>query len=257
LGVRLACFVIYLLAVGVIVAEAVPLPRPRPPALAPAAVDPEEPSATPAPSVCRLRLTADIARAPSVAPLTGPGECTVDDVVRLEAVVLADKSTVAVTPPALMRCSLAEAIAHWVRDDVAPAVRSLHAALVGLDNYASYDCRGRNRQVGATLSEHGKANALDMRSLRLTDGRVFRLTDPQADKVLREELRARTCARFATVLGPGSDGYHEDHVHVDLAERRNGMHLCHWEVREPGEALDPASVPVANIPLPRPRPSRP
>ena len=43
----------------------------------------------------------------------------------------------------------AEAIAHWVREDVAPAVRALGAPLKGLDNYASYDCRGRNRVIGA------------------------------------------------------------------------------------------------------------
>src|SRR5215831_17328895 len=88
LGVRTGCFVIYLLVVGIVSAGAVPLPRPRPPALAPAALDPEEPSG--APSACRLRLSADIARAPSIAPLSGPGECAVEDVVRLEAIVLAD-----------------------------------------------------------------------------------------------------------------------------------------------------------------------
>ena len=43
----------------------------------------------------------------------------------------------------------AEAIVRWVREDVAPTVRSLDAALRSIDNYASYDCRGRNRVVGA------------------------------------------------------------------------------------------------------------
>ena len=36
----------------------------------------------------------------------------------------------------------------------------------------------------------------------------------------RERLKASACARFTTVLGPASDGFHENHVHVDLAERR-------------------------------------
>jgi hypothetical protein len=236
-------------------AVAVPLPRPRPaqaPTMSvPDTARPEKSEVPPPPSACRLRLTTDWAIAPSLPALTG-GECGVDDVVHLEAVVLADKTRVAVTPPATMRCSFAEAIVHWVREDVVPAVRALDgAALKSVDNYASYDCRGRNRIVGAKLSEHGKANALDVRSVKLANGAVLGLTDPQVAKEFREGLKKVTCARFTTVLGPGSDGYHEDHVHMDLAERRGGYRMCQWDVREPGE--EPAVV--AHVPLPRPRPN--
>ena len=234
---------------------AVPLPRPRPaqapgaeppPAQAPEASEAEEP---PPPSACRLRLTAELAVAPSQPPLVGRGECGVEDVVRLEAVVLRDKSRVAVTPPAIVRCTFAEAIVQWVREDLAPAVRPLGAPLRGLDNYAAYDCRGRNRIVGAKLSEHGKANAIDIRSVKLANGTLVGLTDPNVGKDLRLGLRKSACARFTTVLGPGSDGYHEDHVHVDLAERTGGHRMCQWDVREPGEE------PAAAVPLPVPRPA--
>jgi hypothetical protein len=175
----------------------------------------------------------------------------VEDVVRLEAVVLADKSKVTLTPPATVRCTFAEAIVQWVREDVAPRVRKARdTALKGIDNYDSYDCRGRNRVVGAKLSEHGKANALDVRSLKLANGAALGLADPNVSKDLRESLRKATCTRFHTVLGPGSDGYHEDHVHMDLAERRGDYRICHWDVRVPEEA-----VIAEQIPLPRPRPT--
>jgi hypothetical protein len=177
------------------------------------------------------------------------GECGIEDGVRLEAVFLRDKTRVALTPPAIVRCTFAEAIVQWVREDLAPAVRNLGAPLRSLDNYAAYDCRGRNRIVGAKLSEHGKANAIDVRSVKLANGTVVGLTDPQVGKDLRLGLRKSTCARFTTVLGPGSDGYHEDHVHVDLAERSGGHRMCQWDVREPGEE------PVAAVPLPVPRPA--
>jgi hypothetical protein len=78
------------------------------------------------------------------------------------------------------------------------------------------------------------------------------LTDPHVAKDLREGLRKTTCARFITVLGPGSDGYHEDHVHVDLAERRSGYRICQWDVRDPESEVTASAV---HIPLPRPRPS--
>jgi hypothetical protein len=70
------------------------------------------------------------------------------------------------------------------------------------------------------------------------------------------------------VLGPGSDGYHEDHIHMDRAERRSSTGLCRWELRdEPRFALQSvstqpearparmtAAVSRGPIPLPRPRP---
>jgi hypothetical protein len=34
------------------------------------------------------------------------------------------------------------------------------------------------------------------------------------------------------VLGPGADPAHEFHLHVDLAERRNGYRLCQWPERK-------------------------
>jgi hypothetical protein len=190
-----------------------------------------------------------LAVAQSLPAVVGRGACGVEDGVRLEAVLLRDKTRVAVTPPAIVRCTFAEAIVQWVREDLAPAVRTLGASLRSLDNYAAYDCRGRNRIAGAKLSEHGKANALDVRSMKLANGIVVGLTDPQVGKDLRLGLRKSTCARFTTVLGPGSDGYHEDHVHVDLAERTGGHRMCQWDVREPGEE------PVAAVPLPVARPA--
>ena len=206
------------------------------------------------PSACGLRLTAEFAITQSIPMLDGPGECAVADVVRLEAVVLPDGGRVAVTPPATLRCDMAEAVVRWVREDVAVAVRGLGAPLRSMDNYASYDCRGRNNIVGAPLSEHGKANALDIRLLRLANGRTVGLTDPLVARDFRESMRKSACRRFSTVLGPGSDGYHEDHVHVDLRERAPGRYpMCQWDVRDP-EPVVVASDAAAKVPLPPPRP---
>jgi hypothetical protein len=253
--VKLICAMILLAAVSdLAAAPRVPLPRPRPEPPAAAATDVEEPSppeAT-APTACRLRLTAALAIAPSLPPIAGPGECGAPDVVRLEAVVLADQSRVAIAPPAVLRCTMAEAIVSWVREEAAPRALDLGSPLKTLDNLASFDCRGRNGILGAKISEHGKGNALDIHALKLVSGRVVELTDPQVPKDFREGLRGSVCARFMTVLGPGSDGYHEDHVHVDLAERRNNYRICEWDVREPQEM--PATAFAASVPLPRARP---
>jgi hypothetical protein len=136
---------------------------------------------------------------------------------------------------------MATALANWIREDVAEQVLPLGAPLAGIENYDSYDCRPRNRVAGALISEHGRANAIDIRSFTLTNGKRFELTDTAVTKSVRDTLKAGACARFMTVLGPGSDGYHEEHIHFDLAERNNGYRICQWDVNLP-------------VPLPRPRP---
>ena len=56
-----------------------------------------------------------------------------------------------------------------------------------------------------------------------------------------------------SVLGPGSDGYHEEHVHVDLMPRRPGRFaMCQWQVRDP-ESRDAAARDIAPLPPPRPK----
>jgi hypothetical protein len=227
----------------------IPLPQPRPaaaPALdgkqagpgTPGSADalPEPP---PAPSACRLALTDAVAIAPSIAPIKGPGACGGDDLVRLEAVVLPDRTRVPVKPAATLRCTMASAIADWIRIDMAPLAEGIGSRVSELDNFDSFECRGRNRVVGAKLSEHGKANALDVRGLRLANGQFIGLTDRTVARDVREKVMGSVCARFTTVLGPGSDGYHEDHIHLDLAERHNGYRICHWELYDPMPAIAP------------------
>jgi len=222
------------------------------------------PAGPPAPSPCQLRL-AKIAVFEPLPMLVGPGECGATDAVQLNGVILSDQKKVVLAPPATLRCALAEQVALWVREDVAPAVQELGSALQGIDDYDSYECRGRNRVRGAMLSEHGRANAIDIRGFRAAEGKTIELTDVNVAKNWREDVRASACARFSTVLGPGSDGNHEEHIHLDLAERRGGYKMCEWDVREPvveasGAQSAPQSVPgqtAAKIevpPLPRPRP---
>ncbi|MGE0285613.1 MAG: extensin family protein [Bradyrhizobium sp.] len=228
----------------------IPLPRPRP-AEAPkaetgkaepgkaepeSAKKPAESAAKaepPPPSACRLALTEEIAIAPSIADIKGPGGCGGEDLVRLEAVVLADKRKVAVKPAAVLRCKMATAIADWIRNDIAPIAASLGSSVSDLDNFDSYECRGRNRVVGARLSEHGRANALDVRAVKLANGQSIHFTDRTVTRELREAVLHSVCARFSTVLGPGSDWYHEDHIHLDIAERRNNYRICQWNVWDP------------------------
>jgi hypothetical protein len=290
--VKSAVFVAVLLGASP-VAAAPPLPIPIPQELSP----PQEayaafPEAAPAksataapapPSACELQLS-KLATFKPLLTLVGPGECGATDAVLLDAVILPDQNKVVVSPPATLRCPMAQQIAQWVRDDVAPSVLRFGSPLRGLDNFDSYECRGRNRVRGAQLSEHGKADALDVRLFKLADGQSLTLTDVNVNKDWREAIKASVCARFSTILGPGSDGSHEEHIHLDLADRRNNYKVCEWDVRAPApppvvqaksqdtapvaasaapaadnaapaeSEEEEASAPLDTVPLPRPRP---
>ena len=229
----------------------VPLPRPRPPLwLEPrsfveaAGPDFNSAAVSDKPTDCDLRLGRIAAFAP-MPRLIGPGACGGGDMVQLDAVLVAGAAAIEIRPAPYLRCEMAESLAAWISDEAAPRLAKAGASLRRVETYDDFECRGRNRVNGAKLSEHGKGNAVDLRAFTLADNKVIGLTDSNVPKDLRASLRESACARFTTVLGPGSDGYHEAHIHLDIAARRNGYRICQWEVREP---------PPPAIPLPPPRP---
>jgi hypothetical protein len=235
------------------VADTIPLPRHKPDI-------PHEPRSyaeaasglslppvmTDAASDCQKRLEG-MAVVEPVPRLIVPGACGGIDMVRVKAVILGDKSRAVIDPPPELRCPMAESLASWIREEVVPTLAGVSLRVV--ENYDSYECRGRNRIVGAKVSEHGKGNAIDIRAFRLANGKRIELTDIRADHALREKWRESACARFTTVLGPGSDGYHEGHIHLDLIERHSGYRICQWAVRDPQPTIARIEIP---LPLPRP-----
>jgi hypothetical protein len=247
-----------------VAADTIPLPRERPEIVR----DERSPVAkTAAPSACELRL-AELAVFKPSPPITGPGECMATDVVTVEAVLLPDKHRVVFSPPATLRCPMAEAVAQWITNDVAPTIAPLGASLRSIETLDSFDCRPRNGITGAQVSEHGHANALDVSSFKLANGVVVELTNASVIKSLREKFRDSACARFSTVLGNGADAYHDTHVHIDLMERSNHYKICQWDVFDAAQTASlvakkaaaaaahiPAAMNEANgVPLPRPRP---
>ncbi len=218
-----------------------------------------------APSPCQLRL-AELALFAPLPPITGPGECVATDVVKVDDVLLPDKRRVAFSPPVTLRCPMAKAVAQWISNDVAPAIDALGTSLRSIETLDSFDCRPRNDIPGAPISEHGRANALDVRSFKLANGAIIELNNASVAKSLRQRFRDGACARFSTVLGNGADAYHDSHVHIDLMARSNHYKVCEWDVLDPAETAAlaakkaavatthlPAAVGVAaDVPLPRP-----
>jgi hypothetical protein len=142
------------------------------------------------------------------------GGCGVEDPVMVTSV-----SGVRLSQPATVDCSIAKALNSWVDEVVQPA---FDGRLVEVQIAAHYICRSRNNVKGAKVSEHGKGRAVDISAFILSNGKVLTVARDY-NKLLRRIYKAG-CSYFKTTLGPGSDGYHEDHFHFDTSARKGGAY---------------------------------
>ncbi|OCX66117.1 hypothetical protein BFP70_08385 [Thioclava sp. SK-1] len=150
--------------------------------------------------------------------VAGPGACGIDNAVMVRAV-----SGIRLTSPAQVNCTTARALKSWVDNGIKPAVGRKGGGIEALQVAASYACRGRNRQVGAKLSEHGKGNAVDISAILLRDGSKLTVQDDwRRERKIMSRIHQSACGTFGTVLGPNSDSFHQDHFHVDTASHRGG-----------------------------------
>ncbi|MGN7158902.1 extensin family protein [Sphingomonas sp. SAFR-052] len=127
-----------------------------------------------------------------------------------------------------IRCPAARALVGWVRHGVRPAARQLLGSdVTRIDSYGTYVCRGivgGGSRAAGRVSEHGLANAVDIGSFVLTDGRRISIErdwnspDPQVRDFLRIVHRS-ACKRFVTTLGPDYNAAHANHFHFDMGGR--------------------------------------
>ena len=138
---------------------------------------------------------------------------------------------VAVKPAATLACPIVSELDHWIVNTVQPA--ALHwfgAPVAEIKQISAYSCRGMNGNPNAKISEHAFGNALDIAAFTLVDGRTISVKNgwrglPEEQGFLRD-VQGAACDQFTTVLAPGSNAFHYDHIHVDLMRRSNGHRIC-------------------------------
>jgi hypothetical protein len=160
---------------------------------------------------------------PSAAPLPRLGPAQGDPVTAVGPVV--------VKPTATLACPIVSALDRWLADSVQPAAqRWFGARVVEIKQISAYSCRGMNGNPSAHISEHAFGNALDIAAFTLADGRRISVKDgwkgmPEEQGFLRD-IQGAACQQFNTVLAPGSNVYHYDHIHVDLMRRSSRRVIC-------------------------------
>jgi hypothetical protein len=138
---------------------------------------------------------------------------------------------VEVKPAATLACPIVSMLDQWITAAVQPAaLKWFRQPVVEIKQISAYSCRGMNGNPNAHISEHAFGNALDIAEFTLADGHKITVQygwhgTPEEQGFLHD-VQAAACEDFTTVLAPGANVYHYNHIHVDLMRHYNGRHIC-------------------------------
>lgn len=197
--------------------------------------------------------------------IDGPRSCGMDHPFKVSAV---NAGALAIKPAVVMACP---AIAHfdaWLRDKVQPAAMAyfgqpVRTVLV----MGAYSCRNINGARRGKISEHAFGNAIDIGGFELADGRVVKVVSGWRGSLdeqgFLKRVYADACDEFTTVLAPGSNAFHYNHIHLDLArhDARGLKHYCRPRLGPipppgmlPGQMQEPLVSQAPAPPLPQEMP---
>jgi len=148
---------------------------------------------------------------------------------------------VEVKPAATLACPIVSALDKWIAAAVQPAaLRWFRQPVVEIKQISAYSCRGMNGDPNAHISEHAFGNALDIAEFQLADGHKISVQygwrgTPEEQGFLHD-VQLAACEEFTTVLAPGANVYHYNHIHVDLMRRASGRRICQ-PAAIPGEVV--------------------
>ncbi len=194
--------------------------------------------------------------------LEGPGTCGADYPLKVTAIAsdstassLGSNSAGILTRfnrEQTMVCPMVAAVTRWMDDVVQPsALARFGQPVVEIRSMGTYSCRPINNQRGNRLSEHAFANAIDVGGFVLADGRIVSVAQgwkgQDDERYFLREVHGGACRHFSTVLGPGSNALHYDHIHADLARHGRGDRSVCRPYPEP--VPPPAGIfPYPNVP---------
>jgi hypothetical protein len=174
--------------------------------------------------VARLHSKYILAERPAAIPAPPYPACKITEPVTLISIKDLAHSGKSITFPdrPLLSCEMAERFAKFAVESAAPlALSTYKGSIASIATGPGYECRPRNRQPGAKVSSHGQGSAIDIATIKLEDGRIISIEKPNGEETVKflTALRFSACAAFNTVLGPGADAAHANHIHIDLEPR--------------------------------------
>ena len=148
-------------------------------------------------SQCNALLAGVAAVTTPVEPLRH-GECGAPAPV--EVISIGNNPQVTLSTPVVMTCAMVVGLHNWLKSDVQPAAREiLGSPVVRLEVMSSYSCRNAYGRKKTRLSEHGRANAIDVGAFLTQQGEsVDVLTNwGHTERELRAQIAASAAAAKA------------------------------------------------------------
>lgn len=108
---------------------------------------------------------------------------------------------VRIKPPATLNCQMLRALDRWLGLAQRTARRELGADIAAMQNVSGYTCRNRYNGANRKISQHAFANALDIASFTLSDGRRVTVKNgwgPTKRDIAAEKKAENSGARKAT-----------------------------------------------------------
>ncbi|MDO9384850.1 MAG: extensin family protein [Hyphomicrobiaceae bacterium] len=126
------------------------------------------------------------------------GGCGAPAPVRL--VSIGKNPEVALSPPPLVTCELVAGLYQWMKNDIQPlSKKHFGAPVIKIETMSDYSCRMAYGRKGNKLSEHGKANALDIRGFVTARGETAYVLEQwgKTDRDRKAELAALAAQKEA------------------------------------------------------------
>lgn len=177
----------------------------------------------------RQRCAAILKQIPAVVIEEEPikeGSC--GDPAPVQLISIGRKPEVVFSPPAIVNCEMVQALHTWISTGLQPlARRHLGGPIIKIEKMSDYSCRNAYGRAKGRLSEHGRANALDISGFTTAKGDTAMLladwgltqrdirrqiaaakakADAEQKKRLAEERKGQENARAALNKEPTPDG---------------------------------------------------
>jgi Extensin-like protein C-terminus len=156
--------------------------------------------------------------------IDGPGICGLYYPFKVSALL---DGRVGLNSAYTLDCPMVARLNAWVSETVQPAARARFGEeLAEITAMGAYSCRTMNNQPGGRISEHAFGNAIDIGGFRLASGREISIRrdwwrGDEQTRAFLQDVHSGACGHFTTVLGPGSNIFHYNHIHLDLAMHGN------------------------------------
>lgn len=157
----------------------------------------------------------------------------------IKLVSIGRKPEVVLSPPAVVTCEMAEALHKWIVTGLQPLARQhLGAPVVKINKMSDYSCRNAYGRARGRLSEHGRANALDISGFETaTGGSAMLLADwGLTERDVRQQVAAAK---------KEAEKREAQRIAAEIAARDNARDKHHAVSRTP-QGLPPAAIGVAS-----------